>query len=261
MIKKRLLVISLSLSGILFITPGFAGWQDLLKDADSLIKGTSGTTGQSAATSSLSNQQVAQGLKEALNSGVETAINMLGKQDGFLNDQAVKILMPEPLQKVESTLRSFGQEKMADEFVASMNRAAEQAVPQVSNIFIDSIAKMSLTDAQGILSGGDTAATDYFKKNTSEQLTQLIKPYVTKSMDSNQVTQYYKAMVSQVKRYDSFGLMDSYLGNAAEIDDYVTNKTMEGLFVKIADQEKLIRQNPAARSTELLKEVFGSMVK
>lgn len=261
MLKRRLLITSILLSGSLLITPGYAGWQDLLKDADSLLKGSSETSQSSGTTSSLSNQQIAQGLKEALDSGVKTAIDMLGKENGFLNDQAVKILMPEQLQKVESTLRTFGQEKMADEFVASMNHAAEQAVPQVSQIFIDSIAKMSLSDAQGILSGGDTAATDYFKNNTSEQLSKLIKPHVKNAMDSNQVTQYYKSMVSQVKRYDSFGLMDSYLGNAAEIDDYVTNKTMDGLFVKIAEQEKLIRDNPAARSTELLKEVFGSLVK
>lgn len=260
MIKRQMIVASAILSGSFFITPGFAGWQDLLKEADSALKSASGgTKSSSVVPSSLSNQQIAQGLKEALDSGVKTAIDILGKENGFLNDQAVKILMPEQLQKVESTLRSLGQEKMADDFVASMNHAAEQAVPQVSQVFSDSIANMSLSDAQGILSGGDTAATDYFKKNTSEQLSQLIKPYVNNAMDSNQVTQYYKTMVSQVKRFDTMGLMDSYLGNAAEIDDYVTNKTMDGLFAKIADQEKLIRANPAARSTELLKEVFGSL--
>lgn len=261
MIKKTIVISGLLCSGCLLFTPGFAGWQDLLKDADSLIKSSTGSSQSSAMTGSLSNQQIAQGLKEALNVGVDTAINMLGKENGFLNDQAVKILMPEPLKKVESTLRTFGQEQMADEFVASMNHAAEQAVPKVSQIFVDAIAKMSLSDAQGILSGGETAATDYFKQNTSEQISQLIRPYVQSAMDSNQVTQYYKAMVSQVKNYDSFGLMDSYLGNAADLDDYVTSKTMDGLFIKIADQEKLIRENPAARSTELLQEVFGSLVK
>ena len=260
MIKKPVIVISALLSGSLLVSSGFAGWQDLLKEADSLLKSSSGTTESTGAASSLSNQQIAQGLKEALNVGVKKAIDMLGRENGFLNDQSVKIPMPEQLQKVESTLRTFGQEKMADEFVTSMNRAAEQAVPEVSNIFIDSISKMSLTDAQNILSGGDTAATDYFKKNTSAELAQLIKPYVNKAMDSNQVTQYYKTMVSGVKGYDNFGLLNSYLGNAAEIDDYVTDKTMEGLFSKIAEQESLIRQNPAARSTELLKQVFGSIV-
>ena len=100
---------------------------------------------------------------------------------------------------------------------------------------------------------------DYFKKNTSEQLSQLIAPYVNDAMNQTQVTQYYKAMAAQVKKYDTFGLMDSYLGSAADIDRYVTDKTMAGLFTKIAAQEKLIRQNPAARSTEILKNVFGSI--
>lgn len=259
--KRPVILVSVLLTGSVMFTSGFAGWQDLLKEADSLIKGTTETSQGSSATSSLSNQQIAQGLKEALNVGVKKAINMLGKENGFLKDQSVRIPMPEQLQKVESTLRSFGQDKMADEFVTSMNRAAEQAVPEVSNIFINSISKMSLSDAQNILQGGDTAATDYFKQHTSQDLAQLIKPYVNKAMDSNQVTQYYKAMVSQVKSFDSFGMLDSYLGNAAELDEYVTDKTMQGLFTKIAEQEKLIRDNPAARSTELLKQVFGSIVK
>lgn len=238
-----------------------AGWQDWLKEADEIIKSQSGNTGQSVLSSSLSESQIAQGLKEALQVGVKKAIDNLGRENGYLQDQAVKILMPEQLRKVEDMLRSIGQNQLADEFVISMNRAAEQAVPKVGNIFYNAITKMSLQDAQGILQGNDTAATDYFKKHTSDELTQLIKPYVNNAMDTNQVTQSYKLMVSQVKRYDSFGLMDAYLGNAADIDDYVTNKTMDGLFNKIAAQEKLIRENPAARSSEILKEVFGSVLR
>ena len=241
--------------------PALAGWQDWLKEADNILKSTTGKDTQQVVTSSLSESQIAQGLKEALDKGVKKAIDTLGQQNGFLGDKAVKILMPEQLQQVEKMLRSFGQDQMADEFVISMNRAAEQAVPKVGNVFYNAIKEMSLEDARGILSGGDTAATDYFKKNTSEELTQLIKPYVDQAMDTNQVTQYYKMMVSQVKRYDSFGLMNAYLGSASDIDDYVTSKTMDGLFNKIAVQEKLIRDNPAERSTELLKQVFGSIAK
>jgi hypothetical protein len=259
--KTRLVVGLLVLGAVSITLPVSAGWQDWVKEADSYIKSTTGKDSRTVLTSTLSDSQIAEGLKEALDSGVKKAIDTLGKENGFLSDKAVKILMPEQLQKVEQMLRSFGQEKMADEFVISMNRAAEQAVPEVGNVFYDAIKKMSLTDAQGILSGGDTAATDYFKKNTSDQLVQLIKPYVNNAMDTNQVTQSYKMMVSQVKRYDNFGLMDAYLGSASDIDDYVTSKTMDGLFNKIAVQEKLIRDNPAARSTELLKEVFGSVVK
>ena len=244
-----------------FLTSAFSGWQDWVKEADSVLKSTTGKSTTSNVSSALSNDEISRGLKEALDVGVKKAIDTLGTENGFLNDQSVKILMPESMQKVEKLLRSFGQEQMADEFVTSMNRAAEKAVPEVSNVFVDAISKMSLDDAQGILHGSDTAATDYFKKNTSAQLGELIKPYVNDAMNQTQVTQYYKAMAGQVKKYDTFGMMDSYLGSAADIDTYVTDKTMEGLFTKIADQEKLIRENPAARSTELLKDVFGSLTK
>ncbi len=257
--KKQLLIMSLLVAMGITITPAFSGWQDWLKDADTALKATTGKDTTSTMSSALSNDEITQGLKEALDVGVKKAIDMLGTENGFLNDQSVRIPLPDSMQKVEKALRSFGQEKTADEFVTSMNRAAEQAVPQVTNVFVEAISKMSLDDAQGILSGGDTAATDYFKKHTSAQLSQLISPYVNDAMNQAQVTQYYKAMAGQVKKYDSFGLMDSYLGSAADIDSYVTDKTMEGLFTKIAAQEKLIRQNPAARSTDLLKDVFGSV--
>ena len=240
------------------VLPVHAGWQDWLKEADTIIKSTSEKRTTSDYSTSLSETKIAQGLKEALEKGVKVAIDTLGQQNGFLSDKSVKILMPEQLQQVEKMLRSFGQDKLADEFIISMNRAAEQAVPEVATVFYNAIKKMTLEDAQGILSGGDSAATDYFRKNTSTELLQLIKPYVKQTMDLNQVTQSYKIMVSQVKRYDSFGLMNSYLGNAADIDDYVTSKTMDGLFNKIAVQEKLIRKNPAERTTQLLKQVFGS---
>ena len=261
MVSRQFITISLVLSASFFTASSSAGWQDWVKEADTFLKSSSGQGSTTDVVSSLSNKQISQGLKEALDVGVKKAIDLLGTKNGFLNDQSVKIPMPDEMQQVEKALRSFGQEQMADEFVTSMNRAAEQAVPKVGNVFVDAISKMSLNDAQGILSGTETAATDYFRKNTSEQLTQLIKPYVTNAMNQAQVTQYYKSMVGQVKRYDSFGLMDTYLGSAAEIDKYVTDKTMDGLFTKIAEQEKLIRQNPGARSTELLKEVFGSLSK
>ncbi|MDX2504412.1 MAG: DUF4197 domain-containing protein [Gammaproteobacteria bacterium] len=260
MLKKQIIMISVVL-GFSFITAsGIAGWQDWAKQADDLLKGTSGQEGAAnTVSSSLSNTEISQGLKEALDLGVKKAIDMLGQENGFLNDQSVRIPMPDKLQQAEKLLRSVGQDKMADEFVTSMNRAAEQAVPKVTNVFVDSISNMTVSDAQGVLTGPDTAATDYFRKNTSEELSQLIKPYVSDAMNQTQVTQYYKSMLSQVKRYDSLGLAGNYLGSPSEIDDYVTDKTLDGLFTKIAVEEQLIRQNPAARSTELLKEVFGSI--
>lgn len=258
MLKENILASIIFATSIIISTSCFAGWQDALKQADDLLKGSTGTTDAVSVGSSLSNDKVSQGLKEALDVGVANAITMLGKDGGFLNDQAVKIMLPDEMKTVDKLLRAAGQDKVMDDFVTSMNRAAEQAVPQVSDIFVDEISKMSLSDAQGILAGSDTAATDYFRKNTSAELTQLIKPHVNTAMEKTQVTNYYKSLTSMVKQYDSFGLMKSYMGDTAEIDDYVTNKTMEGLFNKIAVQEKLIRDNPMARSSDLLKEVFSS---
>jgi len=258
-VKKKLIIASFSIALAGFAGTGFAGWQDWAKGADKYLKSDSGKSTATSVSSSLSNDEIVQGLKEALDVGVKKAIAMLGQKNGFLNDQSVHIPMPEQLQQVESALRMAGQEQMADDFVTSMNRAAEQAVPKVTNVFADSISKMSLSDARGILSGGDTAATDYFKQHTSAQLSQLIKPYVTESMASNEVTQYYKSMLSLARQYDTFGILNKYLGDAANLEDYVTDKTLGGLFSKIAQQETLIRQNPAARSTDILKSVFGSL--
>ena len=264
MFNNKLILSSIITITLIITNSSYAGWQDYIKDADSLLKSSTGKDSVSKGSASnvssvLSNDQVSNGLKEALDVGVKTAVDMLGKENGFLADEAVKIMLPEEMKTIEKLLRSAGQEKIMDDFVESMNRAAEKAVPEVTDVFVESISKMTLTDAQGILSGSDTAATDYFRDNTSTQLNQLIKPYVNTAMDQTQVTQYYKTLTATVKQYDSFGLTKSYLGDADEIDEYVTSKTMEGLFIKIADQEKMIRTNPMARSSDLLKDVFGSV--
>jgi len=158
--KKQLLALSLfvSVSGLSSLAT--AGWQDMLKDADQFLKSSTGQDSKSIATSSLSNSDISKGLKEALDIGVKKSIDMLGAKNGFLSDDSVKILLPDSMQKVDGLLRSAGQGKYLDEFIGSMNHAAEQAVPKVSNIFADAISKMSLSDAQAILKGGDTAATD-----------------------------------------------------------------------------------------------------
>jgi len=242
---------------ILFSNSSFASWQDMLKDADKVLKSSTGKSVSANAGSILSNDQIAQGLKEALDIGVKTAVDSLGKENGFLSDQAVKIMMPEEMKTVEKLLRSVGQEKIIDDYVTSMNRAAEQAVPKVTDIFVNSISQMSLSDARSILSGSNTAATDYFRNNTSEQLRKQITPYIKSAMDKSQVTQYYQSLSSKLKQYDTFGLSKKYLGDIAEVDQYVTDKTLDGLFAKIAEQEKLIRANPMARSTDILKTVFA----
>jgi len=254
----RTLIVSLSM-GLLYSGSVQSGWQDnVLKQAGDILGGDSSSI--SKTVGGLSNGDISAGLKQALDLGVKKAVELLGKKDGFLKDQAVKILMPEKLQKVDKFLRSVGQDKIADDFILSMNSAAEDAVPHVTQTFADSISKMSMADAKKILNGPDDAATQYFKKSTSKQLQELIKPYVQKSMNGADVTKYYNSMLGMAKKYDSFGILKKYLGaDPGNLENYVTDKTMSGLFSKIALQEKAIRANPALRSTELLKKVFGSI--
>ncbi|MFK5985346.1 MAG: DUF4197 domain-containing protein [Pseudomonadota bacterium] len=248
----------------LYTAISHAGWQNqLMQQADSYLKSDStnkeaGSATTTKALTNLSSGEVSAGLKQALNIGLKKSIEMLGREGGFLNDPAVKILMPKKLQQIDKLLRSVGQAKMADEFIVSMNQAAEKALPQVGNVFVDSIQKMSISDAKNILVGADNAATEYFKKTTSEQLQALIQPSVQKSMAQTNVTKHYKSMLGLAKKYDSFGLLKQYLGDdSASLENYVTDKTLSGLFSKIAIQEKAIRNNPAMRSTDLLNKVFG----
>jgi len=251
----RLILIS---TGILISVSAHSGWQDsILKQAGDIMGGDSSSI--SKAAGSLNNGDISAGLKQALDIGVKKAVDILGKDGGFLKDEAVKILMPEELQKVDQFLRSVGQDEIADEFILSMNNAAEKAVPQVTEIFTDSISKMSITDAKQILTGPDNAATQYFKKNTSQQLQKMIKPHVQNSMAGADVTKYYNSMLGMAKEYDKFGLLKRYLGtDEGNLENYVTDKTMSGLFSKIAIQEKAIRNNPAMRTTDLLKKVFAN---
>ena len=255
-------VVLLSLSMVLIYSGNVqSGWQDnILKQAEGYINNSDSNASITKTVSNLSNGDISSGLKQALNSGIKKAVELLGQKNGFLSDQAVKILVPEKLQKVDKLLRSLGQDKIADDFILSMNRAAENAAPHVTDIFVSSIEKMSISDAKNILTGPDNAATEYFKNNTSQELQKLIKPYVQKSMAKADVTKYYESMLGMAKKYDSFGLLKQYLGaDTGNLENYVTDKTMSGLFSKIALQEKAIRNNPALRSTDLLKKVFAGL--
>jgi len=246
--------------GFMLTTQGLqAGWQDYLKPIEGVLdKGagntTTTTTSAPGAVSALSQQEMTGGLKEALSVGVERAINLLGQDGGFLNDSSVKIPLPGMLAKAESGLRMVGQGELADEFIATMNHAAERAVPEAASIFGDTINKMTLQDAQGILQGPDDSATSYFRENSGERLAQAIAPIVKQATEQAGVTSAYKNMVG--KAGFAGGLVDS---STLDLDKYVTDKTLDGLFLKLAAEEKLIRQNPLARSTDLLKKVFGSL--
>lgn len=225
-------------------------------------------TGQSAAAatslSGLSQEQMVGGLKEALGKGVQQAVGSLGKTDGFLKDASVKIPMPESLQKVEKTLRTLRQDQLADEFVTTMNRAAEQAVPEAAAVLGDSVKTMSIADAKSILTGTNNAATEYFRRTSETNLHARFLPIVRAATAKTGVTSSYKRMTDKAGGGLGAlgGLGTSLLGKEApDIDNYVTKKTLDGLFVKIAEQEKQIRENPVARTTDLLQKVFGAVSK
>jgi len=201
--------------------------------------------------SGLSNSKVASGLKEALRVGADNSVKLTGRPNGYFGNEAIKILMPKNLRPLERGLRLVGYGPKVDEFVLSMNRAAEAAAPAAKKIFGDAILSMTFDDARQILSGGDTAATDYFKKTTTAQLTAAFRPVVEKTMEENGVTQKYQGLLGQ---YKSFPFARS---QSLDITQYVVSRALDGLFYMLGQEERKIRTNPAARTTSLLKEVFG----
>jgi hypothetical protein len=200
----------------------------------------------------LTNETVVSGLKEALRIGSGNAVSLNGKVDGYFKNAAIKILMPEKLKSLEKGLRLAGQSRQVDEFVLSMNRAAEKAAPFAKDIFWGAIKRMTFSDATRILKGGDTAATDYFREATTEELTTAFQPIVTQSMESIGVTRQYKVLAG---RYNALPFVKS---QAFDLDRYVVDKALDGLFYVLAEEERKIRTDPAARVTDLLRTVFGS---
>ncbi|WP_298070373.1 DUF4197 domain-containing protein [Oleiagrimonas sp.] len=212
-------------------------------------------------TSALSGGDVVAGLKQALAKGTTHAIDTLGRHNGFWNNPAVRIPLPGRLKQVAQLARQLGQGAKVDAFQLSLNRAAEKAVPQVADLFGQAIRKMTLQDARGILSGGDHAATDYFRRVEGPALAARIQPIVARATNSVGVTRHYKALVSD-SRGGTLGSALSLLGqsskhNDLDLDTYVTHEALNGLFKTIGDEEKAIREHPAARTTALLKKVFG----
>jgi Protein of unknown function (DUF4197) len=205
----------------------------------------------------LSDDEINGGLKEALFTGVKSAISLLGKENGFLDDVRVKIPLPATLVKVEKGMRLAGQGAKVDEFVASMNHAAEKAVPVAVDVFVDSIKQMTFTDAKNILfSNQDDSATRFFRQTTEESLRGKFRPMVEKFTAETGVTQKYKGMVGKL------GAFSGILGkDATDLDGYVTQKALDGLFFMVAEEEKKIRKNPLGTASDLLKKVFGSIFK
>ena len=197
-------------------------------------------------------QDFYQGVMEALGVGVQRAVDTLGQTGGYYNDIQVKIPVSAELQKVESTLRRLGQDKYVDQFIRTMNKAAEQAVPQAKNIFIDAIKQMKIEDAKRIVKGSDDAATQYFKDKTYGSLQNAFLPVVKQATNQVNLTASYKRMTGKM------GLLGQYLDpDTLDLDSYITRKALDGLFVKLAEEESKIRHDPVARTTEILKKVFG----
>ena len=200
---------------------------------------------------SLSNADAVGGLKDALTQGSAAAVSKLGVENGFLGDEKVKIPLPDALKRVESGLRIFGMQKKAEGLVTAMNRAAEQAVPEAKALLAGAVKSMSVQDAKGILTGGDTAATEYFRRTTSGQLTQKFLPIVTKVTAKIGLAEKYNSLA---RRGAQLGLIDA---KQARIEDYVTQKALDGLFLMIAEQEKAIRKAPVGAATGMARKVFG----
>lgn len=198
--------------------------------------------------------QTSDGLKEALTVGVQEAVKLVGVEDGFYKNSAIKILLPENLQKGDKIVRQLGGEEVSEMLVEKMNRAAEKASPEAEEIFVNAIKDMKFEDANKILSGGDNAATSYLEETTSEELNASFYPIVKETMGE----------IGAIKTYDDYvGKLSSnplmkMSGMDMDISQYVTEKTVDGLFLMVAEQEKKIRENPAARVTDLLKSVFGN---
>lgn len=209
------------------------------------------THAQALSLDDLSNKDAAGGLKEALTQGATKAVSLLGKTDGFLGNPRVKIPLPDSLRQVEGIMRGLGAGRYADELVTTMNRAAESAVPEAKTLLVNTIKQMSVQDAKAILTGGDNSATQYFKRTTSEPLTAKFKPMVKKAIDRVKLAEKYEQFAGRAVK---FGLVKQ---EDAHLENYVTAKALDGLYLMIAEEEKAIRKDPVGAAGNLAKRVFG----
>ncbi len=233
----------------LMSTPSNADWRSLLKDFSEV---GSDILSSDTTSSSLDSNTIISGLKEALSIGSERAVKAVSKPDGYLSNELIKIAMPPKLKQAGDLMRKFGLSSYADTFEESMNHAAEKAAPEATALIIDAIKNMSIEDAQTILQGEDDAATQYFREKTTPQLTELFRPTIDNSLNEVGTTKYYNDLTDKVAAIP-------LVGENIDMDltSYVTDQALNGLFTMIALEEKKIRENPAARTTELLKQVFA----
>ncbi len=230
-------------------TSSNADWRSLLKDitetgAELLSHGDE--------SSSLDYNTIIAGLKEALSIGSKRAVDSISKPDGYLSNELIRIAMPPKLKQASDLMRKFGLSYYADRFEQSINRAAENAAPQATALIINAIKEMSIEDANKILKGSDDAATHYFREKTTMQLTELFRPAINDSLNQVGTTKYYNDLTGKIAAIPLVGENIDL-----NLTDYVTEQALKGLFTMIAQEEKKIRENPAARTTELLQQVFG----
>jgi hypothetical protein len=202
----------------------------------------------------ITRQDATAALRTALEKGSVAAVAKLGRLDGFLGNPQVRIPLPESAQRAERLLRRVGMGKYADELVVTMNRAAESAVPEARALFVDAVRKMSVQDAKGIISGGDTAGTEYFRRTTRDQLHKRFMPIVQRAT----------ARVELAQKYDQYADTAATVGllrkEDADLDEYVTQKALDGLYLMVAEEEKKIRKDPVGTGSSILRKVFGALL-
>ena len=206
-----------------------------------------------AGLADFSNRDVVAALKEALTKSSDAAVSRLGIENGFFGDERVKILLPDSLKRAERVMSSIGMGRQADDLMLRMNRAAEAAVPEARTLLVDAVRKMSIQDAKSVLTGGDDAATQYFKRTTSGPLTQKFLPKVKDAMSRVRLAETYDAFAERGRR---LGLVKDADAN---LEDYITRKALDGLFLVMAEEEKKIRQDPIGTASGIIKKVFGAL--
>lgn len=251
----KMLTIAIASMALSLSVPAF-DLQDALKD--SLIKGVASSSSTAPATTTsdvdqLKSKEINSGIVEALTRGSEAAVAQLGKKGGFMSNEALRIPLPPMLQKAEQIMRTMGMGKQADELILSMNSAAESAIPAAKALLVKSVKEMTMDDAKGILVGGDTAATDFFRRKTETTLTERFNPIVKKATERSGLAQKYNQYAGIAAR---FGAVD---GNQATVEQYVTQQTLNGLYIVIGEQERALRANPLQAGSALLQKVFGAV--
>lgn len=248
LISKRWIMLA---AGLALSLPAYAfDWSGILKG---VTRQPASETATTSGVDALSNADINAGLKEALTRGADAAVAQLGQKDGFFGNAALKIPLPPSLQKAEKAMRMFGMGKQADDLVLSMNRAAEAAVPEVKTLLVGAVKEMTLEDAKGILTGGQTSATDFFRRKTEARLAERFEPIVKANTDKVGLAQQYNQYAGMAAQ---FNLLDK---KQANVEQYVTQQALDRLYTLIGEKEAAIRANPLQAGSDLLKKVFGAV--